>query len=100
MAVFEYLAKDSTGNEFSGVYMDIDSKNALRQELQKMGYTLVKAHREKKSVTKDRRKIKQTEIIAFVYEFAGMYAAGLSIVRCLETFELQVDNPALKEPLH
>ena len=96
MAVYEYMAKDSTGNEFSGVYMDVDSKGALRLELEKMGYSLVKARREKRSIRKNRHKIKQPEIIAFAYEFAGMYGAGLSIVRCLETFELQVENPALK----
>lgn len=96
MAVYEYMAKDSTGNEFSGVYMDVDSKGALRQELEKMGYSLVKARREKRSIRKNRHKIKQPEIIAFAYEFAGMYGAGLSIVRCLETFELQVENSALK----
>lgn len=96
MAVYEYMAKDASGNEFSGVYMDVDNKNALRQELEKMGYNLVKARREKRSVRKNRNKIKQAEIIAFAYEFAGMYGAGLSIVRCLETFELQVENPALK----
>jgi type IV pilus assembly protein PilC len=96
MAVYEYMAKDSTGNEFSGVYMDVDGKNALRQELEKMGYILVKARREKRSIRKNRNRIRQSEIIAFAYEFAGMYGAGLSIVRCLETFELQVENPALK----
>ena len=96
MAVYEYIAKDTSGNEFSGVYMDVDSKSALRQELDKMGYSLVKARREKRSIRKSRNKIKQTEIIAFAYEFAGMYGAGLSIVRCLETFEMQVENPALK----
>lgn len=96
MAVYEYMAKDSTGNEFSGVYMDVDSKSALRQELEKMGYILVKARREKRSIRKNRNRIRQAEIIAFAYEFAGMYGAGLSIVRCLETFELQVENPALK----
>jgi len=96
MAVYEYMAKDSTGNEFSGVYMDVDSKSALRQELEKMGYILVKARREKRSIRKNRNRIRQSEIIAFAYEFAGMYGAGLSIVRCLETFELQVENLALK----
>ena len=87
MAVFEYVAKDSTGNEFSGVYTDIDSKKSLQQELAKMGYSLVKAHREKGGSGKKGGKIKQTEVVSFAYEFAGMYAAGLSIIRCLETFE-------------
>ncbi len=96
MAVFNYIAKDSNGNEFSGAYTDINSTSALRAELSKMGYTLVKARRERKAVQKGSGKIKQTEIVAFAYEFAGMYSAGLSIVRCLETFEEQTENHALK----
>ena len=39
MAVFEYLAKDSTGSEFSGVYTDVESARDLEHELSKMGYT-------------------------------------------------------------
>lgn len=98
MAVFEYIAKDTSGSKFSGVYTDIDSISALRQELSKMGYTLVKAHREKKSSGSARqKKIKQIEVVAFAYEFAGMYSAGLSITRCLETFESQSENPVLKD---
>ena len=96
MAVFEYVAKDSTGNEFSGVYTDIDNKKSLQQELAKMGYSLVKAHREKGGSSKKGGKIKQADVVSFAYEFAGMYAAGLSIVRCLETFEAQVENAAFK----
>jgi type IV pilus assembly protein PilC len=96
MAVFNYIAKDSTGSKFSGVYTDIDSTSALRTELSKMGYTLVKARRERKTVERKSSKIRHDEIVAFAYEFAGMYSAGLSIVRCLETFEEQTENHALK----
>lgn len=96
MAVFEYIAKDASGSKFSGVYTDIESVASLRQELSKMGYTLVKAHRERKSSYKGSNKVKQIEVVAFAYEFAGMYSAGLSITRCLETFESQSDNPAMK----
>ncbi|HIJ72264.1 MAG TPA: type II secretion system F family protein [Planctomycetes bacterium] len=96
MASFNYIAKDSNGNEFSGVYTDIDSAGALRAELEKMGYALVKARRQDSAARKKSGKIKHTEIVAFAYEFAGMYSAGLSIVRCLETFEEQTENPALR----
>ncbi|RKY07800.1 MAG: hypothetical protein DRP65_09990 [Planctomycetota bacterium] len=96
MADFNYIAKDANGNEFSGVYTDIDSTSALRTELGKMGYTLVKARRQGRGVGKKSGKIKHNEIVAFAYEFAGMYSAGLSIVRCLETFEEQTENYALK----
>ena len=96
MAVFEYIAKDASGAEFSGVYTDVESVSALRKELDKMGYTLVKAQREKKLRVKKGGKIKQSEIVTFAYEFSGMYGAGLSITRCLETFEAQTENAALK----
>ena len=45
MAVFEYKARDEEGNIFSGVYHDIDSLAALREELGRLGYALVKALR-------------------------------------------------------
>ena len=96
MAVFEYIATDSTGSEFSGVYTDVDNTSDLKQELAKMGYSLVKAQRQKRSGQKRTGKIKQTDIVAFAFEFSGMYGAGLSIVRCLETFEEQAENGAFK----
>jgi len=42
MAVFEYVAKDSAGAKFSGVYTDVDNIADLRKELSKMGYSLLK----------------------------------------------------------
>lgn len=95
MAVYEYTAKDETGKEFSGKYSDVDSVAKLREELTKTGYVLVKASRPK-SLAKKRRKIRQSEIVAFAYEFAGMYSAGLSVVRCLETLEEQTENHAFR----
>ena len=97
MPNFKYVAKDSGGNEFSGVYTDIDSVRDLKSELAKMGYTLVKVHRGKRNSETRNKKIKKTDIVTFAYEFAGMYSAGLSITRCLETFEVQAGNPAFKE---
>jgi len=94
MAVYEYTARDGTGNEFSGFYNDIDSVSMLRTELDKMGYQLVKAHREKKIAKKQR--IKQAEVVAFTYQFAGMTSAGLPITKCLVTLEEQAENPAFK----
>ena len=62
MAIFEYIAKDSTGGEFSGTYTDVDGKAQLAEELSKMGYSLVKAHR-KKSTTKKKRNSKRRKKI-------------------------------------
>lgn len=96
MAVYEYAAKDEAGNKFSGRSSDINNVAALREELDKMGYVLVKAYRAK-STPKKRQKIKRSQVVAFAYEFAGMYSAGLSILRCLQTLEEQTENRAFKE---
>ncbi len=91
MAVFEYIAKDQSGSEFEGTYSDIDNVATLRRELDKSGYVLVKAHREKNQATKSGR-INRSEVVTFSYKFAGMYSAGLSILKCLETLEQQSEN--------
>ncbi len=93
MAVYDYTAKDENGETLVGTYDDIDSVALLRQELEKMGYVLVKAHRQK-NATPRRRRIKQSEVVTFIYKFAEMYSAGLSITRSLEVLEEQSNNPA------
>jgi type IV pilus assembly protein PilC len=101
MAVYTYVAKDEKGGMFTGTYTDVDSASTLRSELDKMGYVLVKARRGKQDA-KGRRiggRVKQSEVATFAYKFAGMYTAGLPILRCLETLEQQADNPAFKSIL-
>jgi len=93
MAVYDYTAKDENGDTLTGTYDDIDNVGVLRGELAKMGYVLVKA-RQRKNPTRRRRRIKQSEVVTFVYKFAEMYSAGLSITRCLEVLEEQSENPA------
>ncbi len=93
MAVYDYTAKDENGDTITGTCDDIDNVGALREDLAKMGYVLVKA-RQRKNSTRRRRKIKQSEVVTFVYKFAEMYSAGLSITRCLEVLEQQSENPA------
>jgi len=98
MAVYEYTATAQTGDKVSGTYDDVENVAALREELAKMGYVLVKARRAKASARK-RKRIKRSEVVAFAYQFAGMYSAGLSILRCLETLEEQAENQAFKNVL-
>jgi type IV pilus assembly protein PilC len=93
MATYNYTAKDANGNALVGTYDDINSVALLRQELEKMGYILVKARKQKNSAPKLKR-IKQTEVVTFIYKFAEMYSAGLSITRVLEVLEEQNKNPA------
>jgi len=98
MAVYEYTAKDETGSKFSGTYNDINNAAMLREELAKMGYVLVKARRRKtKTATRRKKRINQLEVAAFAYEFAGMYSAGLPILKCLETLEEQAENQDFEE---
>jgi type IV pilus assembly protein PilC len=101
MAVYTYVAKDEKGLMLTGTYTDVDSSSALRDELGKIGYVLVKARRGKQDIKKRRAKgrVKQSDVAAFAYKFAGMYMAGLPILRCLETLEQQADNPAFKSIL-
>jgi len=98
MAVYTYVAKDERGEVVTGTYTDVDSTSVLRGELDKMGYVLVKAKRGAQT-RKGRRKpgrVKQLEVATFASKFAGMYSAGLPILRCIETLEQQAYNPAFK----
>jgi type IV pilus assembly protein PilC len=92
MAVYGYTAKDEAGDMLTGTYDDIDNVGVLREELAKMGYVLIKA-RKQKNPTKRRRRLKDSEVVTFIYKFAEMYSAGLSITRCLEVLEEQSKNP-------
>ncbi len=98
MAVYTYVAKDEKGVTVSGTYTDVDSTSSLRSELDKMGYVLVRAKRGRQTRKNPRRlgRVKQSEVATFAYKFAGMYSAGLPILRCLETLEQQADKPAFK----
>jgi type IV pilus assembly protein PilC len=96
MAAYQYTARDPAGNEFSSVYTDVPSVAALREDLAKLGYTLVRARRERGS-GRWRRRVRQHDVAAFAYRFAGMYSAGLSIATCLEALEQQADHQALRE---
>ena len=86
MAVYEYTAKDQNGNIFSGIYEDISSIAVLREDLAKMGDTLLKAKRRHSHIA-GRKRISQEEIVTFTFKLAGMCTAGLSITRSLETLE-------------
>lgn len=96
MAAFEYTAKDAAGNKFSGTYTEVDNIKALKRSLEKLGYVLIKAKREKASLLNKKNSLKKADIVSFAYEFAGMYKAGLSIIRCLETYEAQLESSAFK----
>jgi type IV pilus assembly protein PilC len=95
MAVYEYTVQDETGRAFSGIYEDVSGKQALKEELAKIGYNLIRAKR-KRVIKSGSIRIKQAEIVTFAYRFAGMCGAGLTIAQCLDTLEKQTDNKSLK----
>jgi len=98
MAVYEYTAKDAGGNKFTGICNDIDSVSMLRNELAKMGDTLLKVKR-RKSEKVTHVRIPQDEVVTFAYKFAGMCSSGLPISRCLETLEEQAENRSFGQVL-
>jgi type IV pilus assembly protein PilC len=98
MPSYEYTAKDRFGNEFTGLYRDIDGIHKLQEELGKVGYVMVRARRSREAGAGGRR-VRLEDIVAFSYKFAGMYSAGLSVTRCLETLEEQTERLALRQAL-
>ncbi|MCX5644563.1 MAG: type II secretion system F family protein [Phycisphaerae bacterium] len=95
MAAYEYTARDGAGNEFSSLYTNIESIEALRRELVKLGCVLIHARRQRASL-RPRSHIRQRDVASFAYKFGGMYSAGLPIASCLETLEQQTDNHAFR----
>jgi len=99
MAVYSYIAKDVKGNRLAGTYRDIETVSALRDELAKIGYTLQKACKTKEKAHADkpgRGRVRQRDLVAFAYQFAGMYSAGLSVLQCLQTLEDQAESGTFK----
>ncbi|MFA6186371.1 MAG: type II secretion system F family protein [Phycisphaerae bacterium] len=95
MSIYEYTAKDNAGEIFSGIYEDVSNVSALKVELAKIGYILTGA-KKKKAVNPATIKVKQADVVAFGFKFAGMCSAGLSIVQCLDTLEKQTDSETMK----
>ncbi|MGD8499113.1 MAG: type II secretion system F family protein [Phycisphaerales bacterium] len=93
MAVYDYTARDETGNTLTGTYQDVENVTVLREELAKLDCSLVKARRRKEGLRRWDR-IKPSEVVTFVFQFAEMYSAGLSIVRCIQVLQEQSRNRA------
>jgi type IV pilus assembly protein PilC len=96
MPVFEYIAKDQEGKEFTGLYQDVESSGQLRNELSKAGYTLLTAKKQQAMENNKRYRVASQDIVAFAYEFSGMYSAGLTIVQSFEALQKQTENKNLK----
>ena len=95
MAAYQYTARDSAGNEFSSLYTNIESVEALRDELVKLGYVLLQARRQRDAV-RPRHRVRPRDVASFAYKFGGMYSAGLPIASCLATLEEQTDSQGFR----
>jgi len=95
MKVYKYTAKNRFGHKLTGTYEDIENVSALREELGKIGYSLVTARCERGQGGR-KLKVNSAEVVSFAYKFSEMYSAGLSIVRCLEALEQQTQDKAFK----
>ncbi len=95
MPTYQYTAKDRSGAEYKGTYENVGDVALLRAELARIGYVLIEASQAKGS-SRRRGSVSRQDIVAFAYKLAGMYAAGLSVIQCLETLETQSEKPALR----
>ena len=87
MTAYQYTARDDAGNEFSSLYTNVDSVEALRQ---RVGETRIRAR--PRPAPAGPAAAAQADSPAgrglVRLPFGGMYSAGLSIASCLETLEL------------
>ncbi|MBN2130822.1 MAG: type II secretion system F family protein [Sedimentisphaerales bacterium] len=98
MASYKYTARDAAGSERAGTYTRVASVTALRQELKKLGYVLIRAERQRDATTSF-GSVRSRDVVTFACKFAGMYTAGLPVLQCLETLEDQTTHAGLKRTL-
>jgi general secretion pathway protein F len=105
MPVFEYTAYNHSGKALKGI-LDADSTYGARQKLRGMGIFPVEV-RETLSKAKDLRpgaisllaflkRVKPGEISAMTRQLSTLLAAGLPLVKSLETLISQINNPMFK----
>ena len=83
------------GQKTTGTYENIEGVGALSLELQKLGYQLIKAR--KSSVAKAySKRVPESDIVAFAFQFSGMYSGGMSVIQCLRTLEKQTEHAGFK----
>lgn len=101
MAVFNYSARDATGNMVSGQLEAIDqaSANATLMQRQLIVLELIPGGR-KKLAKKSQGGVKQQDLVVFTRQLATMMDAGLPLVQAMGTLEEQTDSPVLKPVLH
>jgi type IV pilus assembly protein PilC len=103
MPLFQYVVKDETGKDVTGVHEANDVKELVGIFRQK-GYTIIKVT-EKKSGTQvrtksrktKRRRIKIDDLVVFARQMATMIDAGVPLIQSLEILGEQMDNAKFAE---
>ncbi|MBI2017984.1 type II secretion system F family protein, partial [Candidatus Daviesbacteria bacterium] len=102
MAVFNYLAKDLSGNEHTGSIETSDLRNVARI-LGKKGYITISIKEKKETQIKifDKffNKVSFSELVMMTRQLATMVQAGLVLSEALDILSEQASNPKLKETL-
>lgn len=102
MPQFEYLVKDDTGRDVSGV-QEAESVQALVTAFRSKKYTIVKVKEVKKGsvstrlkVRKKKKRIKLDDLVVFTRQLATMIEAGVPVVQALDILSEQMDNPSFQ----
>ena len=101
---FEYRARDSRGQLFTGLILANDVASAAGHVRKKGLYvTQVKEAKSTQDIgqlLQNLRTIKTRDFSIFCRQFATMLEAGLPILTCLGVLTEQTENPRLKENIH
>ncbi len=99
MALYNYLAKDPQGKQFSGVVEAANEQAALTLIKSKSLFVVSLTRKEKASVfefLRDLRGVPSGEKVAFTRQLATMVAAGLPLSKSLEVLVAQSANPQMR----
>jgi type IV pilus assembly protein PilC len=102
MPQFEYVVKDETGRDLSGV-QEAESVQALVTAFRSKRYTIVKVKEVRKGtvstrlkVRKKKKRIKLDDLVVFTRQLATMIEAGVPVVQALDILSEQMDNPSFQ----
>ncbi len=102
MPVYEYIARDPSGNRIRGK-LESESRSKVLDELikQRIVPTSVKEARSLRDFLPafPGKSVKTGELIMFTRQLLTMMKAGINLLSCLHSLRVQVKNPVLKSAI-
>ncbi|MFQ5861919.1 MAG: type II secretion system F family protein [Candidatus Brocadiales bacterium] len=104
MPTFKYKVRDSRGKAIVGT-LEANGPDIARMRLSEMGYipVTVEVTRAKKgkglALNPFRRKVGTKDLIVFNRQLATLFAAGIPLLRAIQTLAEQIENKAFQEIL-